>query len=519
MATAPQTRPSMRLVFSYAREDEDLRDRLETHLQPLERAGLISCWHDREIRAGRNWREQIEQAIRQADIILLLISPDFIASDFCFTIEMATALKRHATSSALVIPVLLRPVVAAVGQGWAELQSLPRDLRAVMLWRNLDEALATVAREVLEALEGWCPARLPSHVALPVQDEGTAEERVLDAAVPSHVRVGQTSEVVALVRRPESGGLRAILAADHTFAAQPQAVRSQEFDLEFPRDHNGRPLPLRLTLVLWSPDLNPPWQSKRIQVPPSDDSPTYVFLGVPRRPGLLTFQIELLAGDVSIVTHLLRSQAEEAAVTDHRYVVATMPLVTLSLGARTTTTIARPSTTSNTEPPAPTSVPEASHTGAILIPPSAAAAPPRPRATPSSVEFNPALGQRRVDEDTREIVTARAVSYLEDAKKITISRLVLIKDDGTEASFPLTRDSYTLGRHTKNDIVISDPKVSSFHARIDLSPEGYVLVDLKSRNGCWLNGKAVDTALLKGGDELRMGLARLVYKIDYTSVG
>jgi pSer/pThr/pTyr-binding forkhead associated (FHA) protein len=123
----------------------------------------------------------------------------------------------------------------------------------------------------------------------------------------------------------------------------------------------------------------------------------------------------------------------------------------------------------------------------------------------------------KVEDDTQRIVNRQARPYLANVETVTVSRLVLIKDDGTEASFPLIRDSYTLGRHRNNDIVISDPKASSFHARIDRSPEGFVLVDLKSRNGCWLNGKRVESVLLKTGDEVRLGMARLVYKVDYTS--
>ena len=138
-------------------------------------------------------------------------------------------------------------------------------------------------------------------------------------------------------------------------------------------------------------------------------------------------------------------------------------------------------------------------------------------APPPSVEFTSDLPQRKVEDDTQRIVNRKAKAYMADADRVTISRLVLVKEDGTEASFPLIRDSYTLGRHRNNDIVISDPKASSFHARIDRSPEGFVLVDLKSRNGCWLNGKRAETAVLKTGDELRLGMARLVYKVDYTS--
>jgi hypothetical protein len=142
------------------------------------------------------------------------------------------------------------------------------------------------------------------------------------------------------------------------------------------------------------------------------------------------------------------------------------------------------------------------------------------RAAPApapSVQFSAGVPSPKVQEDdTREIVSKKAARYLANVTRLTVSRLVLVID-GVETSFPLIKDSYTLGRHRNNDIVISDPKASSFHARIDRSPEGFLIVDLKSRNGCWLNGKRVETALLKTGDDLRLGMARLIYKVDYTS--
>lgn len=144
--------------------------------------------------------------------------------------------------------------------------------------------------------------------------------------------------------------------------------------------------------------------------------------------------------------------------------------------------------------------------------------PVLPPPVPVSVEFAPAAAPpaKKADDDTREVVTPDAVNYLADARQITVSRLVLLKD-GEETSFPLMRDSYTVGRHRNNDIVISDPKVSSFHARIDRSPEGFLLVDLKSRNGSFVNARRIESAVLKTGDEIRMGTARLVYKVDYTT--
>jgi hypothetical protein len=140
-----------------------------------------------------------------------------------------------------------------------------------------------------------------------------------------------------------------------------------------------------------------------------------------------------------------------------------------------------------------------------------------PPATGPSVEFSAGVPVRKVEEDdTKEIVSKKAARYLANATRLTVSRLVMVRD-GVETSFPLIKDSYTLGRHRNNDIVISDPKASSFHARIDRSPDGFVIVDLQSRNGCWLNGKRVETALLKTGDDVRLGMARLIYRVDYTS--
>jgi hypothetical protein len=135
-------------------------------------------------------------------------------------------------------------------------------------------------------------------------------------------------------------------------------------------------------------------------------------------------------------------------------------------------------------------------------------------AKPAAVEFQPTPFPKQQEDDTREIVTPKAVQYQQ--KTVVASRLILVADGG-EQSFPLTRDAYTVGRHRNNDIVVSDAKVSSFHARLDRSPDGFVLVDLKSRNGSFVNGKRVETQLLKTGDEIRMGTAKLIYKVDYSA--
>ncbi|EPX0632244.1 TPA: toll/interleukin-1 receptor domain-containing protein, partial [Escherichia coli] len=96
------------LVFSYSHADEALRNELEKHLSPLKRMGKITTWHDRRIIPGQEFENQIDYYFSQADIILLLISSDFIASDYCYQVEMTNALERHSRGEAVVIPVILR---------------------------------------------------------------------------------------------------------------------------------------------------------------------------------------------------------------------------------------------------------------------------------------------------------------------------------------------------------------------------------------------------------------------------
>ena len=97
------------LFFSYSHADENLRDQLEKHLVALQRQGVISSWHDRRITAGTELADAIDGHLDAADVILLLISPDFIASDYCYDREMKRAMERHRTGDARVIPVILRP--------------------------------------------------------------------------------------------------------------------------------------------------------------------------------------------------------------------------------------------------------------------------------------------------------------------------------------------------------------------------------------------------------------------------
>jgi eukaryotic-like serine/threonine-protein kinase len=140
------------LFYSYAREDEALRDALEKHLSLLHRQGLISSWSDRQIVPGTEWSQDIDAHLDTAEIILLLISPDFLASDYCYSVEMQRALERHAHGEAYVIPIILRPVDWQ-GAPFAFLQGLPRDMKPVTSWSDQDEAFLDIARGLRWTIE------------------------------------------------------------------------------------------------------------------------------------------------------------------------------------------------------------------------------------------------------------------------------------------------------------------------------------------------------------------------------
>ena len=140
------------VFYSYSHVDEGLRKQLENHLSILRRKGVITNWHDRKIGAGREWEGEIDKHLNTARVILLLISSDFIASDYCYDVEMERALQRHEVEEARVIPVILRPV------DWTEapfagLLALPRDGEAVTQWDNQDAAFKDIARGIRRVVE------------------------------------------------------------------------------------------------------------------------------------------------------------------------------------------------------------------------------------------------------------------------------------------------------------------------------------------------------------------------------
>jgi hypothetical protein len=143
---------SIEVFFSYSHRDESMRDELEKHLALLKRAKVIASWHDRRIAAGDLWAGEIDEHLTAAHVILLLISADFLASDYCYGVEMDKALERHRQCTACVIPVILHACDWSAAP-FSKLQALPTDGKPISSWANSHEAFANVAKGIRTAIE------------------------------------------------------------------------------------------------------------------------------------------------------------------------------------------------------------------------------------------------------------------------------------------------------------------------------------------------------------------------------
>jgi TIR domain-containing protein len=167
----------VKIFFCYAHEDEPLLNKLKTHLRPLQRMGVIDIWHDRDISAGTKWEEEINKHLNEANMILLLVSPDFMDSDYCYGIEMQRALERDQRGEARVIPIILRPVHWQ-GTPIGKLQALPTNAKPVKSWPDLDDAFYDTVAGIQEAMEKIRTQSIPEVHAGGVTDLGRGLELV-----------------------------------------------------------------------------------------------------------------------------------------------------------------------------------------------------------------------------------------------------------------------------------------------------------------------------------------------------
>ncbi|WP_437511901.1 SUMF1/EgtB/PvdO family nonheme iron enzyme [Sorangium sp. So ce1099] len=217
---------AVNVFISYAPADRPHLEALEAHLAALKRQGLVSTWHRGRIGAGAARDESIAAELSAAEVVLLLVSEAFLASDSCYERELGAALERHRRGAARVVPIVVR-ACDWEGTTLAELEALPRDGGAVTSWANQNEAWRDVVRGIRAAVEEAAASAPPEAVLARPAPAGAlaatlreAEEAIrtidkqiaaaqkrrvrLQAAGASTAEVDQ--EIVDLRRRRREGG-------------------------------------------------------------------------------------------------------------------------------------------------------------------------------------------------------------------------------------------------------------------------------------------------------------------------
>ena len=304
-ARKTQTLPAT-LFFSYCHRDQGLRDELAHHLKLLERVGLIEGWHDRKIAAGEEWSAAIDAHLYTADLILLLLSSDFFASDYCSEIEAPIALERHKANAAKTIPIVLRPVMWRQSP-LAALQALPTDARPVTSWDSTDSAFVNVCEGIVSSLLASKTSALTAR-----QDSAprfSTRHRVLDAALPSHVEPGRSEMLVVLIRKPTSPGLHRLLAEEPEYGIEPEDVRSKPARLQFPIGPTHEPESIAIRVRVSAPDFDPPQQTRTLTLRPDEDSQPIIFMFAARLPGRVKALVSLYNGELLVASCALSTLA------------------------------------------------------------------------------------------------------------------------------------------------------------------------------------------------------------------
>ena len=155
-----QPQRPLKVFFSYSHKDTEIMNQLAVHMAPLKRLEKIETWSDKAIQAGDEWDESIKKNLRDSDIILFLVSADFIASSYIWEKEIPLAMELRNNSSERVkrvIPIYLRPFDFS-GLEFSDLEMIPKEttsqqLKAISQWENIDEAFMEVAKNIRKVIE------------------------------------------------------------------------------------------------------------------------------------------------------------------------------------------------------------------------------------------------------------------------------------------------------------------------------------------------------------------------------
>lgn len=290
------------IFISYVEEDGEIASQVCNALE----LGGVRCWiAPRNIVPGRTWGAAIIEAITVSRAMVLVFSSRTNVSR-----QVARELERADNKGIRIVPFRIEDVPPSgdleyfLGSiQWFDAFEGPLEVHL----RRLTETLQTLVQEMENATQ-------PNNNGL--QEKAltgmSAEQRVLDAALSKRVPVEKPTELVAMFRCLNSEGLKAILQVDDDYSVGQEDVRSEAFELDFPRTSDGQLLPAELILKLDSPEFDPRSQQKKVRVPPKGDSEAYIFLLTPKRLGKLVVNLEVCKLDVSITSRFLTTMVEPA---------------------------------------------------------------------------------------------------------------------------------------------------------------------------------------------------------------
>lgn len=233
-------------LISYSHKDEHFRSALLSALSTSIRSEEIEVWSDHQILPGSHIDDEILSQLREADVVFLLVSPDFIASDYCFTKELQIALERHANGRAVVVPIVIRPT-DLVGAPFARLKMLPSDAKAVSSWGNADEAWLSVAQGVRRLIRETNPGPAEHRVSKPreitsqlrdffdqLQERYLAQEKRAGArfGIPSLDAISDgisSGEVGLIASRPDQGHFELVMASVLGSAWRKSPIKTMVF--------------------------------------------------------------------------------------------------------------------------------------------------------------------------------------------------------------------------------------------------------------------------------------------------
>jgi hypothetical protein len=188
-----------KVFISYSHEDESWKERLVGHLRVLERQGTADIWDTSDLKAGADWAKQIEKAVRETNVAVLLISPSFLASDFIVTNELPALLDRRQKEGLAIIPVMVRPTMWSALPGIAELQFAndPSKPLSSTSEEERDDVYASISRQIAQLVETLAERSATRSVVRPPEARPGRKRAQPDAPIEStkgHLFVSHSKE-------------------------------------------------------------------------------------------------------------------------------------------------------------------------------------------------------------------------------------------------------------------------------------------------------------------------------------